>query len=87
MGRRFVSQIYKHLLMQLGEHRPYECVMIGDNLDLDIKNAKTCGINTIWVNSKNETTNDIKTISVNDIKTISVNDINIITESLINSLT
>lgn len=79
MERRFVSQIYKHLLMQLGEHRPYECVMIGDNLDLDIKNAKTCGINTIWVNSKNETTNDIKTISVNDI--------NIITESLINSLT
>ena len=79
MERRFVSQIYKRLLMQLGEHRPYECVMIGDNLDLDIKNAKTCGINTIWVNSKNETTNDIKTISVNDI--------NIITESLINSLT
>ena len=66
--------------MQLGEHRPYECVMIGDNLDLDIKNAKTCGINTIWVNSKNETTNDI-----NNINTISVNDINTINERLIDS--
>ena len=79
MERIFVIQIYKHLLMQLGEHKPYECVMIGDNLDLDIKNAKTCGINTIWVNNKKEAQNDIKTISVNDI--------NIITESLINSLT
>ena len=80
MEKRFVSQIYKHLLMQLGEHKPYECVMIGDNLDLDIKNAKTCGINTIWVNSKNETTNDI-----NNINTISVNDINTINERLIDS--
>ena len=52
MVKRFVSQIYKHLLMQLGEHKPYECVMIGDNLDLDINNEKKCGINTIWVNNK-----------------------------------
>ena len=53
MGKKYVSQIDKHLLMPLGLHKPSECVMIGDHLELDINGAKKCGINTIWVNSKN----------------------------------
>ena len=53
--------------------------MIGDHLELDINGAKKCGINTIWVNSKN--------IENNNIQTISVDNINEISQNLIESLT
>ena len=49
---------------------PSECVMIGDNLELDINSAKKCGINTIWVNTKKRVQDNIKTTSVNDINEI-----------------
>ena len=32
--------------MQFGIHKPQECVMIGDHLELDINGAKKCGLNT-----------------------------------------
>ncbi len=64
--------------MQFGEHEPQECVMIGDNLELDISGAKKCEIHTIWVNSKKIKNNYIPTLQVN-----SVNEIN---EKLIDSL-
>lgn len=67
MGKRYVSQIEKHLLMQFGLHKPSECVMIGDNLELDINSAKKCGLNTIWVNTKKEVQDNIETTSVNTI--------------------
>lgn len=35
-----------------GNHNPSECVMIGDDLCLDIEKSQSLGINTIWVNSK-----------------------------------
>lgn len=73
MEKKYVSQIDKHLLMLLGLHRPSECVMIGDHLELDINGAKKCGINTIWVNSKNIENNNIQTISVDNINEISQN--------------
>ena len=74
MEKKYVSQIDKHLLMPFGLHRPSECVMIGDHLELDINGAKKCGINTIWVNSKkNENNNNIQTISVDNINEISQN--------------
>ncbi|MBP3831462.1 MAG: HAD hydrolase-like protein [Clostridia bacterium] len=60
-------------------NRPSECVMIGDHLELDINGAKKCGINTIWVNSKN--------IENNNIQTISVDNINEFSQYLIESLT
>ena len=47
--------------------------MIGDHLELDINGAKKCGINTIWVNSKNIENNNIQTISVDNINEISQN--------------
>ena len=60
--------------MPFGLHKPSECVMIGDHLELDINGAKKCGINTIWVNSKKiENNNNIQTISVNNINEISQN--------------
>ena len=74
MEKKYVSLIDKHFLMLFGLHRPSECVMIGDHLELDINGAKKCGINTIWVNSKKiENNNNIQTISVDTINEISQN--------------
>lgn len=78
MEKKYVSQIDRHILTLFGLHKPSECVMIGDHLDLDINSAKKCGINTIWVNSKK--------IENTNIQTISVNNINEINEKLIESL-
>ena len=44
--------------------------MIGDNLELDIKGAQNCGINTIWINPKKYMPNNIQTVSVEDIEKI-----------------
>ena len=46
--------------MPFGVHKPSECVMIGDHIELDIDGAKKCGINTIWVNSKKIVQNNKK---------------------------
>ena len=73
MAKNYVSQIKKHFLMPFGLHKPSECVMIGDHIELDINSAKKCGINTIWVNSKNIKNNNIQTISVDNINEISQN--------------
>ena len=73
MAKNYVSQIKKHFLMPFGLHKPSECVMIGDHIELDINSAKKCGINTIWVNSKNAENNNIQTISVDTINEISQN--------------
>ena len=74
MEKKYVSLIDKHFLMLFGLHRPSECVMIGDHLELDINGAKKCGINTIWVNSKKiENNKNIQTISVDNINEISQN--------------
>lgn len=70
MEKKYVSHISKHILMQFGTHKPTECVMIGDNLELDINGAKKCGIDTIWINSKKIVQNNIRTVSVDDISKI-----------------
>ena len=44
--------------------------MIGDNLELDIKGAQKCGINTIWINPKKYMSDNIQTVSVEDIEKI-----------------
>lgn len=80
MEKKYVSLIDKHFLMLFGLHRPSECVMIGDHLELDINGAKKCGINTIWVNSKKIENNN------NNIQTISVDNINEISQNLIEGL-
>lgn len=69
------KQVY---IDSIGIHKPSECVMIGDNLELDINGAQKCGIHTIWVNNKN--------IEQNNIKTKWINSIDKINEDIINSL-
>ena len=54
----------------IGIHKPEECVMIGDNLELDINGAKKCGINTIWLNSKRLMQYQVRTISVDNVNRI-----------------
>ena len=73
MEKRYVSLIDKHILMPFGVHKPSECVMIGDHIELDIDGAQKCGINTIWVNSKKIVQNSIQTVSVDDISKINEN--------------
>lgn len=65
--KRFVNQINKYFLRPFGTNKPFECVMIGDNLELDIKGAQNCGINTIWINPKKHMSDNIQTIYVEDI--------------------
>lgn len=62
----------------IGVHKPEECVMIGDSLELDIKGAKRYGINTIWINNRKVPQYDVRTVSVEDVTNIN--------EKLINSL-
>lgn len=46
-----------------GKNRPSECIMIGDDIELDINVPKSLGFNTIYINKKNgdiERLTDIK---------------------------
>ncbi len=46
---------FKEAFMQaIGNYKPEECIMIGDDIERDIKGALNAGINAIWYNSNNE---------------------------------
>lgn len=77
-GEKISKPAKQAYIDSIGVYEPSECVMIGDNLELDINGAKRYGINTIWVNSAK--------IIQNNIKTISVESVSDITERLISSL-
>ena len=53
-GEEIIKPNKKAFLDALGKHKPEECIMIGDNIYIDIKAALKLNINTIWVNSKSE---------------------------------
>lgn len=61
-----------------GNNNPNECVMIGDDLNLDIEGATALGLNTIFVNSKN--------IPINNHEIITVSAAHEITDELIKSI-
>ena len=49
---------FKEAFMQaIGEHKPEECVMIGDNLERDIKGALNVGLQAIWYCPNNKELN------------------------------
>lgn len=58
-------------LRACGSHQPSECVMIGDDLHLDIKKAKENGLNAIFVNSKNYKVDNLSLCVINSIEDIS----------------
>lgn len=53
--------------MACSNYKYNECVMIGDNVDIDIKVPKKLGINTILVDYRNKY-NDIEYIKINNLK-------------------
>lgn len=67
------KQIY---IKACGTHNPNECVMIGDDLILDIKGGKEQGLNTIFVNSKNIDIENEDIITVNKVEEITIDLIN-----------
>ena len=63
-------------LKACGNNKPEECVMIGDNLYLDVECAKKEGLKAIFVNTKNIPTDDIDDIVVNKVEDITEDIIN-----------
>ncbi len=51
-GEELIKPNREIYLKACGAHLPEECVMIGDDVDLDIKGASRCGLKTILVNTK-----------------------------------
>ena len=58
-------------IQAIGEYKPEECIMIGDDPYLDIQRAKEEGLSTILVNSKGIETNSSMGIVVNSVEEIS----------------
>lgn len=65
-------------LKACGNNKPSECVMIGDNIETDIKGAQNAGLKTILVNTKKRDADKIDTLYVRRIEDLS--------ESIINQL-
>lgn len=55
-----------------GSYKPEECVMIGDDLYLDIECAQKNGLKTILVNTKKKDVGDIKTVIVDKVEDINI---------------
>ena len=65
-GEEIIKPNKKAFIDALGKHKPEECIMIGDNIYIDIRAALRLNINTIWINSKSEKF-DIKTKEVKNV--------------------
>jgi len=76
-GENLIKPNEMSYIKACGNNKPNECIMIGDNLNLDIKSAKKVGLNTIYVNSKNILINEDIT-KVNKVEDITIELINII---------
>lgn len=76
--RKYFKEIYgaekyskpnkSSFFLACGNHKPEECVMIGDNYDIDIIGANNIGMNTIYYNYKNKQNNKLKLIEIDNIK-------------------
>ena len=51
-GEKLIKPNMNAYLNACGEHKPHECIMIGDDKELDILRAKQAGLNTIFVNTQ-----------------------------------
>lgn len=61
-----------------GPHKPEECVMIGDSIDIDVEGAKKAGLNAIFVNTKKIDTSNLDVATVDKVEDI--------TEEVLNKL-
>lgn len=72
---------YKESFMQaIRPFKPEECVMIGDNLNIDIFPAQNLGLHTILVNTKCYDTSTLDTVFVNNVEEINLDLINSLDE-------
>jgi FMN phosphatase YigB (HAD superfamily) len=72
-GEKMIKPNKEAYLLACGNYKPSECVMIGDNLYLDIKCPQKLGLKTIWVTTKNILPKDTDTIVVNKVEDIDFN--------------
>lgn len=77
--RHFFTACYGEALMKpnidayiqaCGKNNPSECVMIGDDIYLDIECAQIAGLNTILINSENVSLGNVETIVVQRVEDI-----------------
>lgn len=71
-GEELIKPNKDSYLNACGNYLPNECVMIGDDINLDIISAKENGLKTIFVNTKGITTN-VETIIVDKVTDITKN--------------
>ena len=69
-GERLIKPNTEAYINACGKNKPYECIMIGDDKNLDIKGAKKAGLNTIFVNTKKIDLNSRLGVAVNRVEDI-----------------
>lgn len=79
-GEKLIKPNFEAYISACGKYTPSECVIIGDDIFLDIEQAQKVGLNTIFVNTKNIKNYNIKTFEVEKVEEINVNLINAIEE-------
>lgn len=70
-GEHCIKPNKQAYLEACGNNKVKECIMIGDDLYLDIKRAKEVGLSTIFINNKGAETNSSIGVVVNSVEDIS----------------
>lgn len=66
-AEKYMKPNKNSFLQACSTYKPEECVMIGDNYDIDIIGANNIGMNTIYYNYNNKQNNKLKLIEINDL--------------------
>lgn len=69
-GEKLIKPNLDAYIFACGQHKPNECVMIGDDVFLDIECPSKVGLNTILVNTKKVPTDNITTTVVEKVEDI-----------------
>ena len=69
-GEALIKPNYDAYINACGDNKPCECVMIGDDIYLDIEKAQEASLKTIFVNTKNLLDLNIKTVVVHSVSEI-----------------
>ena len=67
-AEKYRKPLKESFLEACGNNKPEECVMIGDNYDIDIIGANNAGLNVIYYNYSKKQNNKLKLIEINDLE-------------------
>lgn len=67
-GEESLKPNKENFIKACGNHKIEECVMIGDNYQIDIIGAKNTGLNVIYFNNKNKQDNKLKLIEIDTLE-------------------